>query len=173
MSTARKVNSPDSHDVEVFTRALVANGFPPLSLKRRENIGNFDNTKEFRYPPSVSKALKDDPDFLKTAQENQWSERKARGLPSHTCIFEFLKTVYTPWIGKGMTRADLKAVDSDAWLRLRDRLRNDSLPDWLPLPTRAETFVPSETDSTAYEATMEARRLNRERMRLVRSLTPP
>lgn len=130
-----------------------------VGVKKSEELG------------SVRKiSVKDDPEFQKTAQENQWATRQERGVRSQTCIFEFIKSVYAPWIGNGMTRADLRSVDKPAWRQLHNRLQKDSLPDWLPLPSRADTFIPPSSDVVAREVTMEARKLNRERMRLVRSL---
>ncbi|WP_127116236.1 hypothetical protein [Shimia sediminis] len=114
--------------------------------------------------------VKDDPEFQKVASENQWRERTARGLPSRMCIFKFLKDTYEPWFG-GMNQADLKVVDPSAWRALQNRLQKDEMPAWLRLPKLSDRYLPK-PGTPEYEAVQQARRQNRERMRLLRSLQP-
>lgn len=134
-------------------------------------LEKFENKEKTEYTRRVScEYIKDDLEFQRHASENQWSERTARGIPSRACIFQFLRDTYEPWLGQ-MNQADLRAVDLGAWRALQNRLQKEKMPDWLLLPKLSDRYLPKE-GTPEYEAVLEARRQNRERMRLLRSLHP-
>jgi hypothetical protein len=111
--------------------------------------------------------VKDDPEFKRVAAENQWFTRQARGIARKTSIFEYLAAVYKPWIGKGMTQADLLAVDKSAWGALQNGLRTEKLPEWLPLPKKSDADIADISDPEILRDRLTARSPNRERMRIM------
>lgn len=106
-----------------------------------------------------------------TAEQNQWHSRQDRGIKSRTCIFEFIKSVYGPWLGKGMTQADLKQIDPKAWRALQNRMQKDDMPNDLILPKKSDTYLPDpEKEPEKYALMQEIRSLNRKRMAVTRAL---
>jgi len=111
--------------------------------------------------------------FCAHAEANLWENRRQNPnyrFSWNTSIFDFLKAVYEPWLGHGMTRAHLKHVDPKAWIALRDKLKKEPMPSWLNLPKQCDANLP-EPGTFEHEARQKARRQNRERMRLIRSLS--
>lgn len=92
-----------------------------------------------------------------------WKTRGDRKEP----VVEFIRRVYAPFIGKGLTRKHL-SVDPSLYTALANWLRKNDLPDDLDLPTAwdAQPGIPlSESDLDA------ARRVEAERSRRRRQAT--
>ena len=112
--------------------------------------------------------VKDDPAFRAHAAVHQWESRRERGLPWRMDVFEFIRDTYTRWLGHGLMRSDLRAVDKPLWVALCKRLKTDALPSWLPLPTEAEAKLDSIQNQTSQKLMQNARVLWREADRLKR-----
>lgn len=62
-----------------------------------------------------------------------------QGIRSGELPPDFIKRVYEPWIGNGLTKADLRQLDPGLYRALYNWVgRGNALPDDLPLPTRRE-----------------------------------
>ncbi len=78
------------------------------------------------------------------AKENgwAWSERKKRNLPYSMDVYDFLREFYTPWILRGLTRADIKTHDSSLWWAIQNRLRDGKpMPDDVYIPKEAQVAL--------------------------------
>lgn len=86
--------------------------------------------------------LKLNSEFRRVASENQWAKRDrsiwGRDLSK---IIDFLKTTYQPWLGRGMSQADLRGVDKGAYQALRNYLKYNDIPSDLQLPTLSKANV--------------------------------
>lgn len=76
---------------------------------------------------------------------------------------DFIRRVYAPWLGHGLTRADIKRFDEPLYRSLYKWLSNprNEMPDDLDLPTlpqQNDRFV-ANLDTPAHEAIREGRRL--------------
>lgn len=139
---ARAVNSASpSERAAMLEAALESRNGPqePETSRPPENAPKFD------FKPGT---LKLNTEFQRVASENQWAERDrsvwGRDLSK---IIEFLKTTYQPWLGRGMTQADLLAVDKQAYRALYNYSNSttDKLED-LPLPALKDAKLAWLTD---------------------------
>ena len=129
---ARAVNSVSPFERTVMLEAA-------LEIRNRSQMSEVSlppvNAPKFDFKPGT---LKLNADFQKVASQNQWAERDrsvwGRDLSK---IVDFLKSTYQPWLGRGMTQADLKSVDKRAYQALHNYLKSipGSIPDGLDLPT--------------------------------------
>lgn len=98
-----------------------------------------ENAPKFDFKPGT---LKLNTEFQRVASENPWAERDrsvwGRDLSK---IVDFLKATYQPWLGRGMSQADLRSVDKGAYQALRNYLKYNELPDDLPLPTLSRANI--------------------------------
>jgi hypothetical protein len=61
------------------------------------------------------------------------------GVRSGETPADFIKRVYAPWVGNGLTKTGLRQLDPGLYRALYNWLgRGNVLPDDLPLPTRQE-----------------------------------
>ena len=61
------------------------------------------------------------------------------GIRSGEAPPDFIRRVYAPWVGNGLTKADLRKLDPGLYRALYNWVgRGNALPDDLPLPTRQE-----------------------------------
>ncbi|MBJ7319217.1 MAG: hypothetical protein JHC96_10495 [Brevundimonas sp.] len=51
---------------------------------------------------------------------------------------DFIRRVYAPWLGKGLTRPDIKRLDPQLYVALSNWLRKNEMPNDLDLPTLKE-----------------------------------
>lgn len=87
--------------------------------------------------------------------------------------FDFIGQVYSEWLGEGLVRADIKAVDEPLWAKLANDIkarRRSGLPDLpknLDLPTLAESNLESVSpeDRAKLEAVREYQREKKARWR--------
>lgn len=114
--------------------------------------------------------FRNDQDFIAYAKANAWETRRERNFPWRMDVFDYLREVYGPWLGKGLTRADLKDVDEPLWWAINNRLRNAEMPEDINLPKDADAQLLSIDDPVKQAALLKARELNRARMQLVRSM---
>ncbi len=113
--------------------------------------------------------LKDQAEFIAYAQANQWSTRKERGWPYQQDVFEYIKTVYAPYLAeKRLTRSDLQNVDKKLWWALHNRLRHEAMPEDLHLPTEAQAKLDGMQDGPEKELMIKKRSLWRELNKLQR-----
>jgi hypothetical protein len=110
---------------------------------REETIDNNVNYSVVNYTVEKNKPLRQTKEFQRHASENQWSTRRERGFPWRYNIFDFLRDVYSDWVERGMTQADLKNVDADAYRALRSRLdgKKEAFPDDFYIPTSREAAL--------------------------------
>lgn len=96
-----------------------------------------------------------------------WTEAKERGDTPPA----FIRRHYAPWLGKGLTRANLRHLDPQLEMALRNWLRKNELPEGLNLPTKSEQLAadarqlasPDSPEATAVRRL--AYRLDKERTR--------
>lgn len=96
-----------------------------------------------------------------------WAEAKERGDTPPA----FIRRHYAPWLGKGLTRANLRHLDPQLEMALRNWLRKNELPEGLNLPTKSEQLAadarqlasPDSPEATAVRRL--AYRLDKERTR--------
>lgn len=81
---------------------------------------------------------------------------------------DFIQRHYSPWLGKGFTQANLRRLDSQGEMALRNWRKKNKDPEWFYLPTKHESLAerysapPStETAETLRAASREARRYER------------
>jgi hypothetical protein len=83
--------------------------------------------------PSSATALEQS-DQLPTTAPALWASDKQRGDTPP----EFIKRHYGPWLGKGLTRPDVKRLDPQLYTALSNWLRHNEIPADLDLPTLKE-----------------------------------
>lgn len=128
-------------------------------------------TEYFKYATEfVPGHLAADAAFVHQARTHQWKNRREVGYAYQASIFEFIKDVYGPWLGRGMTQADLAAVDRPAYTAFRNRVYSagERPPPDLVLPSLKEARLDGLEDPRAKEALKTARRYKRAQMRDLR-----
>jgi hypothetical protein len=154
LETAPANDGIDRKRLEAFRTRLFAKPYIAAVLTPDDSVGGFENSSEYM---EFDKGIEDNieqgvigvrekDEFRAVAAANQWLDRRKNGWPHKQCIFEYIKKVYDPWLGKGMVQADLFAVDSAAYRALHKRLNTDPMPSWLPLPKLADAHLAAATD---------------------------
>jgi|GEM_PF-5053696 len=112
----------------------------------------------------------EDPRFVRVAAENQWKSRHEQGYERNTSIFDFIRAVYGPWLGRGMTQADLGSVDQSAYNALRDKVNKQKvqMPSDLILPSLREARIEALRDPQEKESLKAIRKYSRDNMRKYR-----
>ena len=114
-----------------------------------------NNTKNLLHSKDLkSKPLHLNEEFQRHAAQHQWRDRRHDGYEWRTDIFEFLQDQYSSWVSQGMTQADLKNVDLQAYKALRKRLDvlKDSFPEDFHIPTKRDAaLLRCETDEERAE----------------------
>lgn len=158
-----------------YIRSLRNNPLERALRFRNQSIADFES---YVYNPQEMDEVRSDPVFIERAELNQWKSRKDRGIPVQTCIFDFIGAVYSPWLGNGMTQADLRFADFAAYRAMRARMDREGLktPGDLDLPTRHDAHLSSITNPEEAEKLVERRAYKREwiagyRARLVENTT--
>lgn len=125
-------------------------------------------------PPREKSRISSLPEFQAHAAENQWNTRKARGVPHHAGVLDFIRDTYGPWIEKckvegiRFTQFDLRKVDRPLYDRFQQATKNVGIPEWLHLPTEKEAVLNEITDPAERERLLRARALSAESTRLRR-----
>ena len=117
--------------------------------------------------------LRSDPEFIAYTKENTWETRRDRNFPWRMDVFDYLREVYGPWLGNGLTRSDIKAVDEPLYWRLYNELQKTPLPSDIDLPTGAEATLNSITDADEKEHLLKKRELWKQISKLQRHPPQP
>ena len=91
-------------------------------------------------------SLKEDEEFRATARDNQWKSRRENGWDWQADVYDFISDIYGKWVGKGLTQADLKAVDEQLWMAFQKKKQFVVVPANLYLPTEAEARLAAIND---------------------------
>jgi hypothetical protein len=84
---------------------------------------------------------RDDPQLIEGAPilpetpPEAWADRRDR----RETPVDFIRRVYSPWLGHGLNQADIRRIDRKLYMSLHNWLRTRTLPDDLPLPTLKES----------------------------------
>ena len=113
--------------------------------------------------------LGDSEHFKDYLSKNRWKDRRERGWPWRTDVFEFIETTYKDWLGKGLVQADLR-LDEQLYDQLHQRLtqldptvRKMKL-EQLKLPSGSDARLALLTDPEERQLLIHSRQWNRMRM---------
>ena len=142
----------DVSSADKWSRRIISEYLPLESDKI------IDDSRDYIYrgdPLRVS----EDPKFRNKAEQFQWRDREKHGYPKRTCIFDFIGAVYAPWLGRGMTQADLRKADFSAYRQMHLKMDREGLdtPKGLDLPTLAEANLQAARDAGTEDALLRHR----------------
>lgn len=168
----------------------------PRNLPAEMDSGNIDEVAEaaenspngsgnniaepnlLKSPKIELNSLKNEEKFQKFVSENLWSSRRDRGYAWKTDVFDFILEVYKPWLDQGrLIQSDLKALDPKLYAQMHNQLsamssvEKQATLERLNLPTESEMRLDSLDSEDAKQKLLEGRRMAREGMRILRSLT--
>lgn len=77
-----------------------------------------------------------------------WAEAKEPGDTPPT----FIQRHYAPWLGKGLSRADVRHLDPQLYMALANWRRKNDLPEGFALPTKSEKLAAEAPSADSHEA---------------------
>lgn len=105
--------------------------------------------------PAHSLLIKHQPILPQEAPE-KWSKQTTEKAP------DFIRRVYAPWIGNGLTQPLIRRLDPALYKALYSWLRSNDLPDDLPLPKQSEVMAKRNAEIHATpDTTVEAKTAHR------------
>ena len=126
--------------------------------------------------PAKQLPFKDSTDFQEYVAKNLWANRRENGFPWRCDVFAFIREVYAPFLGQGLVQSDIKTCDPQLYAQLHKQLtamtseQKTAILDSLKLPKESDARLNALEDQAKREALLEARRLAKEAMRLVRTI---
>lgn len=138
-SITKRLESLDSH-FGLPVAARVRELFPELAeLERTEAEGRVSWVERVGEPerqplPEKAPAL--------------WAQAKEPGDTPPT----FIQRHYAPWLGKGLSRADVRHLDPQLYMALANWRRKNDLPEGFALPTKSEKLAAEAPSADSHEA---------------------